>query len=106
MPVTTSAADALNVTRPALVAPAGAIRWTFRVTPGGMPESIATVIFCPDWLVVMSYVVLESDAVSGLDPDVAVDTVNAPGLPLTTISLMAFTEKVIVWVALLPANSG
>jgi len=51
-------------------------------------------------------VVVASDTESGADPAVAVETVNAPGLPLTESSLIALTEKVTVWEAVFVANNG
>lgn len=106
MPVTTFAAVVDNVTAPALVALVGAASVTWRVVPVGMAALIAAVTIRFVSLDVTAQVVVASVAEFGAEPAVAVDTVSAPGFPLTEISLMALTEKVTVCWAVLTALAG
>lgn len=81
MPVTRFAAVVDKLTEPSEVAPVGAARFALRVTPDGIAEPIAPVIFEADPLVVTAKVVVASVAEVGWLPATAELTVKVPGLP-------------------------
>ena len=89
MPVTTSIAVVPRACEPALVAPAGAERFTSSVRPAGMAEPMLAVILAAVWFVVTAHVA-PAVALVGALPAVAV-LITSDGLPLNAIWFMAST---------------
>src|SRR6058998_4164600 len=97
MLVTRSTDVVLSDRAPALVAPAGAVRFTASVRPAGMFDPMPAVILAPVWFVVTAHVAAAVAPVGAL-PAVAV-LMTSEGLPEKAIWLIASTWKVMVCVA-------
>src|ERR1035437_6258788 len=97
MPVTTFTAVVLSAMRPALVAPAGAVRIAERVKPAGMSLGMSAVIQAVLWVGVTDHELAAAGALVGALPAVAV-LMTSEGAPVTEIWLMALTWNVTVCV--------
>ena len=97
--VTNEAAVVLKLVAPADVAPVGAAKVTFKVTPVGMLVASAAVIFLAVLFVVTAYVVVASVALVGALPAVAVVTFKGPGFPETEMESIEPIVYVTVEVA-------